>query len=65
MTSSMPWHSTLATARPFYHDNMRCPEGDAIALTDRRSGDGGRDSCPYCVNLLLEEIKSKLIPPTP
>jgi hypothetical protein len=52
MTNTQPWHSTVATDRPLYHDDTRCPEGQAIALKNRRPGDGGRDPCPYCAGLL-------------
>jgi hypothetical protein len=45
MTNTLTWHSTLATDRPIYHDDTRCPEGGAILLTHRRQGDGGREPC--------------------
>jgi hypothetical protein len=63
MTKTLSWHSTLATDRPRYHDDTRCPEGDAIALKDRRPGDGGRDPCEHCAGLLIETIAARLLPP--
>jgi len=42
------WHSSLATDRPRYHDDTRCPDGGAIKLEDRRPGDGGRGPCERC-----------------
>ena len=61
MVQTMKWHSSLATARPLYHNDTRCCEGDAIAVKDRRSGDGGRDPCPYCAELLFEDITSNVL----
>ena len=61
---TLPWHSTLATDRPLYHDDTRCPEGGAIKLKDRRSGDGGRDPCAHCAGLLIEALKGGLLKPT-
>lgn len=58
MTTITPWHSTVATARPLYHDDTRCREGAAIALKDRRLGDGGRESCPSCLGFLIEALKA-------
>jgi hypothetical protein len=63
MTNTLPWHSKLATDRPLYHDDMRCPEGSAIALKDRRPGDGGRDSCEHCALLLVDSLKTRPLPP--
>ena len=60
LTNSLQWHSTLATDRPLYHDDTRCPEGGAIQLTDRRSGDGGRDPCEHCAGLLVQSIEATL-----
>jgi hypothetical protein len=60
MTNTQPWHSTVAIDRPMYHDDTRCPEGQAIALKHRRSGDGGRDPCPYCAGLLVEALTARL-----
>ena len=48
MTNIMPWHSTLATDRPVYHDDTRCPEGNRIQLRDRRQGTGGCPQCAIC-----------------
>jgi len=63
MTSTQPWHSTVATDRPLYHDDTRCPEGQAIALKNRRSGDGGRDPCDHCAGLLIQSIEARMLPP--
>jgi hypothetical protein len=63
MTNTLPWHSTLATDRPIYHDDTRCPEGGAITLKDRRPGDGGRDPCPHCAGFLIDALKAKLLKP--
>lgn len=46
--ASMPWHSTLATDRPVFHDDTRCSEGNRIELRDRRPGTGGRPPCAIC-----------------
>jgi hypothetical protein len=62
MTNILPWHSTLATDRAVYHNDTRCPDGDAIKLKDRRTGDGGRDPCEHCALLLIETIKDRLLP---
>jgi hypothetical protein len=62
MATTQAWHSTRASDRPWYHDDTRCPEGDAIPLKDRRPGDGGRDPCTQCAGLLVEALKAKLIP---
>jgi hypothetical protein len=48
ITSIMPWHSTLATDRPVFHDHTRCSEGNRIELRDRRPGTGGRPQCAIC-----------------
>jgi hypothetical protein len=63
MTNTLPWHSKLASDRPLYHDDTRCPEGGAIPLKDRRPGDGGRDPCPRCARLLVETIEARLLKP--
>jgi hypothetical protein len=60
MTNTQPWHSTVATDRSLYHDDTRCREGLAIALKNRRPGDGGRDPCPYCEGLLIETLEARL-----
>jgi hypothetical protein len=60
MTNTLPWHSTLATDRPVYHNDARCPEGGAIKLKDRRPGDGGRDPCEHCARFLIETIEARL-----
>ena len=54
MTNTLPWHSILASDRPVYHDDTRCPEGSSIEGKNRRPGDGGRDPCPHCAGLLIE-----------
>lgn len=62
MPNTQPWHSTLATDRPLSHDDTHCPEGQAIEVKDRRSGDGGRDPCLYCAGLLIEPLRATLPP---
>jgi len=64
MTNAPLWHSTAAIDRPLYHDDSRCPEGQAIGLKSRRPGDGGRDPCPHCLALLTATLKDRLIPPS-
>ena len=64
MTNTLPWHSTLATDRPIYHDDTRCPEGAAIALKHRRPGDGGRDPCEHCAGLLIQSIEARMLRPS-
>jgi hypothetical protein len=44
-----------------YHDDTRCPDGAAIALKDRRPGDGGREPCVHCAGLLIEGLKATLL----
>jgi hypothetical protein len=63
VTNTLPWHSTLATDRPLYHDDTRCPEGGTIKLKDRRPGDGGRDPCAHCAGFLIEALTARLIKP--
>ena len=60
MTNTQPWHSTVATDRPLYHDDTRCPEGQAITLKNRRPGARGRDPCPHCAGFLIETIEARL-----
>jgi hypothetical protein len=62
MTNTQAWHSTLATDRPLYHADTRCPEGAAIALKNRRPGDGGREPCPYCAGLIIGTLKARVLP---
>lgn len=62
MTNTQQWHSNVATDRPLYHDDTRCHEGQAIALKDRRPGDGGRDPCPHCMLLLVATIRARFSP---
>jgi DNA-directed RNA polymerase subunit RPC12/RpoP len=62
-TITFPWHSTRATDRAVYHDNTRCPEGDAVGLKYRRPGDGGRDPCEHCAQLLIRSIEARLLRP--
>jgi hypothetical protein len=63
MTNTQPWHSTVATDRSLYHDDTRCPEGQAIASKDRRPGDGGHDPCPHCASFLIEALRARLPKP--
>ena len=63
MTHTLSWHSTVATDRPLYHDDTRCPEGGAIALKDRRPGDGGRQPCAHCAGFLIQSIEARLLKP--
>ena len=63
MTNTQPWHSTVAAERPLDHDDTRCPEGQAIALKNRRPGDGGRAPCDYCGGLLIQSIEARVRPP--
>jgi hypothetical protein len=42
------WHPILASDRAVYHNDTRCSEGAAIAVKDRRPGDGGRAPCEQC-----------------
>jgi hypothetical protein len=60
MTNTQPWHCTVAIDRPLYHDDARCPEGQAITLKNRRPGDGGRDPCPHCAGFLIQTIETRL-----
>jgi hypothetical protein len=62
MTNTLAWHSTLATDRPVYHDDTRCPEGGTISLQNRRPGDGGRDPCPRCARYSHQEKRGTPIP---
>jgi hypothetical protein len=61
----LPWHSTLATDRPVYHDDARCDEGDAIALTHRRADTGGRPHCADCARYARQKppAPTRLMPP--
>ena len=61
MTNTQPWHSTVAADRPLYHNDTRCLEGEAIALKNRRPGDGGRDQCPHCAGLPVETVRAKIM----
>ncbi len=56
--TNLPWHFTVATDRPLYHDEL--PEAQTITLKNRRPGDGGRDPCPHCAQLLVETIAARL-----
>jgi hypothetical protein len=47
-TITFPWHSTLATDRPVYHDDRRCPEAGSIESMYRRPSTGGRPHCSDC-----------------
>jgi hypothetical protein len=63
MTHTLSWYSTVATDRPLYHDDTRCPEGSAIALKDRRFGDGGREPCAHCAGFLIQSIAARVLRP--
>lgn len=63
MTNTLSWHSARATDRPVYHDDTRCPDGNAIPPKDRRPGDGGREPCEHCAALLVQTIASRLLGP--
>ena len=54
MTDTLPVTFLLATDRPTFHDDTRCPEGNTIMLKDRRLGDGGRDPCQHCAQYLSQ-----------
>ena len=60
MTKTLTWHSTLATDRPVYHNDTRCPEGGTIELKDLRPGSGGREPCEHCAELLIQTIAARL-----
>jgi hypothetical protein len=61
MTHALPWHSTLATDRPLFHDDTRCPEGGATTVKDRSAFRRcERDPCPHCAGLLVETIGTRL-----
>jgi hypothetical protein len=44
MANMRPWHSIVETDSKVYHDDSRCPEGNAIAQY-RREGTDGRRKC--------------------
>ena len=56
MTHILSWHSTRAADRAVYHDNTRCPEGDAIELKHRCPGPGGRPRCEHCARYSRQEL---------
>jgi len=60
MTNTLPWHSTLSTDRPFYHDDTRYLEGAAITVKHRRPGHGGGDPCPHCAGFLIDTLEAPL-----
>jgi len=60
MTNTPRWHPTLATDRAVYHNDTRCLEGAAIAVKNRRPGDGGRPPCALCVG---QELPDHPLPP--
>ena len=62
MANMNRWHSTVPTDRPLFHDDTRCPDSQAIAVTNRRSGDGGRGPCDHCEEILMETIRERLLP---
>ena len=48
MANMSPWHSIVETDAKVYHDDSRCPEGNAIAPKFRREGTDGRRKCEEC-----------------
>jgi hypothetical protein len=46
-----PFHSVHPSARPVYHDNDRCTEGNNIETYYKRAGTGGHRRCDHCVRL--------------
>jgi hypothetical protein len=58
LTNAFPWHSTRLIDQAVYHNDTRCPVGEAIALTDRRPGDGGREPCADCARLLSQTLEA-------
>jgi hypothetical protein len=48
MANMRPWHSIIETDPKVYHDDSRCPDGNAIAPQYRREGTDGRRKCEQC-----------------
>jgi hypothetical protein len=46
-----PWHSAKPGARPVYHDETRCTEGNNIETQYRRDGTGGHRKCEHCTRI--------------
>jgi len=46
-----PFHSARPGARPVYHDNDRCTEGNNIEAYYKRAGTDGRRRCEHCGRL--------------
>ena len=51
MAKTSPWHSVKPAARPVYHNDTRCTEGNNIERENRREGTGGHPLCARCAEL--------------
>ena len=49
-----PFHSVKPSARPVYHNNNRCTEGNNIESFYRREGTDNRRLCEHCDRLNKE-----------
>jgi hypothetical protein len=46
-----PFHSVKAVAKPVYHNDNKCTEGNNIETQYKQSGTGGRPLCDHCARL--------------